>query len=242
MCAPSVPRKTQEAAAHLPPDKKAVLFGAATGIEKDTADPVDEDEAEANRDWRDHRQYRRIRILLTVSERVCLLLISSDRCALRAQACAVREPCGGRQHFEMFNVGVVVKSVMLVHPSLSFHLVIFLIPFETGIRACTRAASEGCPSSPPDGSWNQEQKTCAQGERSIERRRRTNCVIGLTGLRCLCRLLSAPCGLVTCRAPQVILVVSKIVESSHNITSRFTYGRRVVDAGEQPTQEFRCVI
>eukprot|EP00903_Cladosiphon_okamuranus_P006977 g6790.t1 len=51
---PLTPSETQEAASHLPPDKKAVLFGASTSMEKDAGDPVDEDEA--NRGWRDHRE------------------------------------------------------------------------------------------------------------------------------------------------------------------------------------------
>eukprot|EP00752_Nemacystus_decipiens_P006998 g6277.t1 len=49
---PLTPSETQEAACHLPPDKKAVLFGAAAGGQRDSADPGDE----ANGGWRDHRE------------------------------------------------------------------------------------------------------------------------------------------------------------------------------------------
>ena len=41
---------------------------------------------------------------------------------------------------------------------------VVLVLFLTGRRACMRAALEGCPSSPLDGSWSQEHKTCARGK------------------------------------------------------------------------------
>lgn len=80
VCSPSVPRKTQEAASHLSPEKKAVLFGAAAGSEKDSADPADE----ANRGWRDHRYVRTAYDLVGFARfcccrRACVYVVDFER-------------------------------------------------------------------------------------------------------------------------------------------------------------------
>lgn len=60
--------------------------------------------------------------------------------------------------------GFVQPVIFFVHHHVSRSTAMFSsFRSKSGRRAYTRALLEVCPSSPPGGSWNQEQRTCAQG-------------------------------------------------------------------------------